>query len=60
MRADKAAERVAKTSGRVAKTAERVAKAAGRSAPWLLTAFSMGATWVWAPSMFTAAGGFCK
>lgn len=29
--------------------------AAGHSAPWLLTAFSMAATWVWAPSMFTAA-----
>lgn len=28
---------------------------AGHSAPWLLTAFSMAATWVWAPSMFTAA-----
>lgn len=28
---------------------------AGRCAPWLLTAFSMAATWVWAPSMFTAA-----
>lgn len=28
---------------------------AGRSAPWLLTAVSMAATWVWAPSMFTAA-----
>lgn len=28
---------------------------ANRSAPWLLTAFSMAATWVWAPSMFTAA-----
>lgn len=28
---------------------------AGRTAPWLLTAFSMAATWVWAPSMFTAA-----
>lgn len=28
--------------------------AAGHSAPWLLTAFSMAATWVWAPSMFTA------
>lgn len=27
---------------------------AGRSAPWILTAFSMAATWVWAPSMFTA------
>lgn len=27
---------------------------AGRTAPWLLTAFSMAATWVWAPSMFTA------
>lgn len=29
--------------------------AAGHSAPWALTAFSMAATWVWAPSMFTAA-----
>lgn len=29
--------------------------AAGHSTPWLLTAFSMAATWVWAPSMFTAA-----
>lgn len=29
--------------------------AAGHSAPWLLTAFSIAATWVWAPSMFTAA-----
>lgn len=29
--------------------------AASHSAPWLLTAFSMAATWVWAPSMFTAA-----
>ena len=29
--------------------------AAGHSAPWELTAFSMAATWVWAPSMFTAA-----
>lgn len=28
---------------------------ANRCAPWLLTAFSMAATWVWAPSMFTAA-----
>lgn len=28
---------------------------AGHSVPWLLTAFSMAATWVWAPSMFTAA-----
>ena len=28
---------------------------ANRMAPWLLTAFSMAATWVWAPSMFTAA-----
>lgn len=28
---------------------------AGRTAPWILTAFSMAATWVWAPSMFTAA-----
>ena len=28
---------------------------AGRSASWILTAFSMAATWVWAPSMFTAA-----
>lgn len=28
---------------------------ASRTAPWLLTAFSMAATWVWAPSMFTAA-----
>ena len=28
---------------------------ANRTAPWLLTAFSMAATWVWAPSMFTAA-----
>lgn len=27
---------------------------AGRNAPWLITAFSMAATWVWAPSMFTA------
>lgn len=29
--------------------------AANHSAPWVLTAFSMAATWVWAPSMFTAA-----
>lgn len=29
--------------------------AAGHSAPWILTAFSMAATWVWAPAMFTAA-----
>lgn len=29
--------------------------AAGHAAPWVLTAFSMAATWVWAPSMFTAA-----
>ena len=29
--------------------------AAGHNAPWLATAFSMAATWVWAPSMFTAA-----
>lgn len=29
--------------------------AANRTAPWVLTAFSMAATWVWAPSMFTAA-----
>ena len=28
---------------------------ADRSASWILTAFSMAATWVWAPSMFTAA-----
>ena len=28
---------------------------ANRCAPWLLAAFSMAATWVWAPSMFTAA-----
>ena len=28
---------------------------ANRCAPWLLTAFSMASTWVWAPSMFTAA-----
>lgn len=28
---------------------------ANRCTPWLLTAFSMAATWVWAPSMFTAA-----
>lgn len=28
---------------------------ADRSASWVLTAFSMAATWVWAPSMFTAA-----
>ena len=28
--------------------------AAGHNAPWLATAFSMAATWVWAPSMFTA------
>lgn len=28
---------------------------AGRSASWIMTAFSMAATWVWAPSMFTAA-----
>lgn len=27
---------------------------ANRKAPWLLTAFSMAATWVWAPSLFTA------
>jgi len=27
---------------------------ANRRAPWLLTAFSMAATWVWAPSLFTA------
>lgn len=27
---------------------------AKRRAPWLLTAFSMAATWVWAPSLFTA------
>lgn len=27
---------------------------AGRNAPWLLTAFSMAATWVWAPSIFVA------
>lgn len=27
---------------------------ANRSMPWLLTAFSMAATWVWAPSMFVA------
>lgn len=27
---------------------------ASRSMPWLLTAFSMAATWVWAPSMFVA------
>lgn len=29
--------------------------AAGHKAPWIATAFSMAATWVWAPSMFTAA-----
>lgn len=29
--------------------------AAGHAAPWIATAFSMAATWVWAPSMFTAA-----
>lgn len=29
--------------------------AAGHMAPWIATAFSMAATWVWAPSMFTAA-----
>lgn len=28
---------------------------ANRRAPWVLTAFSMAATWVWAPSLFTAA-----
>lgn len=28
---------------------------AGRNAPWIATAFSLAATWVWAPSMFTAA-----
>lgn len=28
---------------------------ANRVSPWILTAFSMAATWVWAPSMFTAA-----
>lgn len=28
---------------------------ANRRAPWLLAAFSMAATWVWAPAMFTAA-----
>lgn len=28
---------------------------ANRSASWIMTAFSMAATWVWAPSMFTAA-----
>ena len=28
---------------------------ANHSASWVLTAFSMAATWVWAPSMFTAA-----
>lgn len=27
---------------------------ANRIAPWLITSFSMSATWVWAPSMFTA------
>lgn len=27
---------------------------AKRRAPWFLTAFSMAATWVWAPSLFTA------
>lgn len=27
---------------------------ANRNMPWLLTAFSMAATWVWAPSMFVA------
>ena len=27
---------------------------ANRSMPWLLTAFSMAATWVWAPSVFVA------
>lgn len=26
---------------------------ANRTAPWLLAAFSMAATWVWAPSLFT-------
>lgn len=28
---------------------------AGHNVPWIATAFSMAATWVWAPSMFTAA-----
>lgn len=28
---------------------------AGRNASWIATAFSIAATWVWAPSMFTAA-----
>lgn len=28
---------------------------ANRAAPWVITAFSMAATWVWAPSMFVAA-----
>lgn len=27
---------------------------ADRNAPWIITAFSMAVTWVWAPSMFTA------
>jgi len=27
---------------------------AGRNASWIATAFSLAATWVWAPSMFTA------
>lgn len=27
---------------------------ADRKAPWIITAFSMAVTWVWAPSMFTA------
>lgn len=27
---------------------------ASRNAPWLITAFSMAATWIWAPSIFTA------
>lgn len=27
---------------------------ADRNAPWIVTAFSMAVTWVWAPSMFTA------
>lgn len=29
--------------------------AANHCAPWILTAFSMAATWVWAPALFTAA-----
>lgn len=27
---------------------------AGRTSPWIATAFSMAATWVWAPSLFVA------